>query len=171
MVQTDPRTVYDDLYEASSCHEVDSERFVELTGSEPFETGWVTIATAVDNDGRVLLVYNADDEHWVVPGGTVKHGETLSAAVVREVDEEAGIVIVPERPHSVVEVGCTDGERSAAFTVVGYEATPMSTTVGTNLGVEDETITDAAWFSELPEELFKRDHAEALIERTRGSQV
>lgn len=171
MAQTDPRTEYDDLYETGSRHEVDPERFAELTGSEPFDTGWVTIATAVDDEGRVLLVYDADDEHWVVPGGTVKHGETLDAAVVREVGEEAGVEIVPERPHSVVEVGCTDGERSASFNVVGFGATPVSTTVGTDLGVEDETITEAAWFSELPEDLFEREHAEVLLERMRENQI
>jgi 8-oxo-dGTP diphosphatase len=40
--------------------------------------------------------------------------------------------------------------------------------VGSDLGVEEESITDAAWFSELPDELFARDHAEALLERVRN---
>ncbi|WP_435115350.1 NUDIX hydrolase [Halolamina sp. C58] len=168
MDRTDPRTTYDDLYEAKQRHEVEPERFDELVDGEPFTTGWVTVASVLDGEGRILLIYDEDDGSWMLPGGTLQHGESLTESVVREVGEEAGVDIVPERPHSAIESVCTDGERSAAFTVVGFEATPVSTTVGSDLGVEDESITDAAWFSELPEALFARDHAEALFERTRS---
>ncbi|MFW5935453.1 MAG: NUDIX hydrolase [Halolamina sp.] len=171
MNRVDPRTSYDDLYVSENVHEVEPDRYADLVTAEPFDMGWVTIATVVDDDGRVLLIYDEADECWVVPGGTVKPSETLTEAVVREVDEEAGVEIVPERPHSVVEVGCTDGERSAGFNVVGYEATPVTTTVGTDLGVDDESITDAAWFSDLPENLFEREHAEVLVERARENRV
>lgn len=165
MNRADPRTAYDDLYETENVHEVDPERYDELVDGEPFTTGWVTVASVLDGDGQLLLVYDADDEAWMLPGGTRKPGESLTESVVREVDEEAGVEIEPVRPHSAVEVGCTDGERSDSFTVVGFKATPQSTAVGSDLGVDDETITDAAWFAELPGELFAREHAEALYER------
>jgi 8-oxo-dGTP diphosphatase len=166
--RTDPRSAYDDLYETEQVHEVEPERFDELIDGEPFSTGWVTVASVLDGEGRILLIYDEDDGSWMLPGGTLQYGESLVESVVREVDEEAGVEIVPERPHSAIESVCTDGERSAAFTVVGFEATPVGTSVGTDLGVDDESITDAAWFSELPEALFARDHAEALFERTRS---
>ncbi|QKY19412.1 NUDIX domain-containing protein [Halolamina sp. CBA1230] len=171
MDRADPRTAYDDLYEASNTSEVEPERFDELVDGEPFTTGWVTVASVLDSEGRMLLIYDEDDKAWVVPGGAVKPGESLPEAVTREVDEEAGVPIEPGRPHSAVEATCTDGDRSASFTVVGFEATPETTTVGADLGVDDETITDAAWFAELPEELFARDHAEALFERVRATQI
>ncbi|MFZ2119232.1 MAG: NUDIX domain-containing protein, partial [Pseudonocardiaceae bacterium] len=41
--------------------------------------------------GRVLLVRRADDGYWELPGGRVEVGESASAAVVREVAEEAGV--------------------------------------------------------------------------------
>jgi ADP-ribose pyrophosphatase YjhB (NUDIX family) len=167
MNRVDPRDSYDDLYETSNTSEVEPERFDELVGGEPFTTGWVTVASVLDDEGRILLIYDEDDEAWMMPGGTLQPGESLVESVVREVDEEAGVEIVPERPHSAIEAACTDGERSAAFTVVGFEATPETTVVGNDLGVEEESITDAAWFSELPEELFARDHAEALLHRAR----
>lgn len=167
MDRSDPRTTYGDLYEAEHRHEVEPDRFDELVDGEPFTTGWVTVASVLDGEGRLLLIYDEDDESWMLPGGTLQPGESLTESVVREVDEEAGVPIVPQRPHSAIESVCTDGERSAAFTVVGFEATPVSTTVGSDLGVDDESITDAAWFAELPEPLFARDHAEALFERAR----
>lgn len=137
---------------------------------EVYESGWVTIAAAIDDEGRVLLIYDEDDDSWVIPGGTVQPGESLQEAVVREVQEEAGVEIAPERPHSFVDVVTTDGEREMGFNVVGFGAEPLSTTVGTDLGVDDESITDAAWFEELPEQLFERDHAEALVERVRSAR-
>ena len=48
----------------------------------------------VRNDlGRVLLVRRTDDGYWELPGGRVEVGESVSAAVVREVVEEAGVSI------------------------------------------------------------------------------
>lgn len=171
MERVDPRAAYDDLYEASTTHEVEPRRFDELVDGEPFATGWVTVASVLDSEGRILLVYDADDESWMLPGGALQPGESLTESVVREVDEEAGVPIEPRRPHSAIESTCTDGERSESFTVVGFEATPETTAVGDDLGVEDETITDAGWFSTLPEQLFASDHAEALFERGRTDRI
>ncbi len=46
-----------------------------------------------NGSGRVLLVCRADDGYWELPGGRVEVGESASAAVVREVAEEAGVTI------------------------------------------------------------------------------
>ena len=43
--------------------------------------------------GQVLLVRRADDGYWELPGGRIEVGESASAAVVREVAEEAGVTI------------------------------------------------------------------------------
>ena len=49
---------------------------------------------AVRNEaGAVLVVRRIDDGNWELPGGRVEVGETVSQAVVREVAEEAGVVI------------------------------------------------------------------------------
>jgi 8-oxo-dGTP pyrophosphatase MutT (NUDIX family) len=42
---------------------------------------------------QVLLVRRVDDGYWELPGGRVEVGESASAAVVREVSEEAGVAI------------------------------------------------------------------------------
>jgi ADP-ribose pyrophosphatase YjhB (NUDIX family) len=46
-----------------------------------------------NRSGRVLLVRRADDGCWALPGGRVEVGESVSAAVIREVAEEAGVTI------------------------------------------------------------------------------
>lgn len=50
-----------------------------------------------DSEGRVLLHRRADDGTWCVPSGAIDPGETPAAAVVREVREETGLVVTPQR--------------------------------------------------------------------------
>jgi 8-oxo-dGTP diphosphatase len=49
-------------------------------------------AVARTADGRVLLIRRADVGEWALPGGTLEWGETLSATIARELEEEAGVV-------------------------------------------------------------------------------
>lgn len=59
----------------------------------------VGVCGALVRDGRVLMVQQAYNNrygkgagYWFVPGGYVKPGETLAEAVVREIQEETGVV-------------------------------------------------------------------------------
>lgn len=56
----------------------------------------VSVGAAIVDDGRVLLVQRGQPPlqgRWSLPGGAVEVGETLSAAVQREVFEETGLVV------------------------------------------------------------------------------
>jgi 8-oxo-dGTP pyrophosphatase MutT (NUDIX family) len=61
----------------------------------PTAQGVLPAAYAVvrDDFGRVLLVQRADDRNWELPGGRIDVGESAVEAVVREVGEEADVVI------------------------------------------------------------------------------
>jgi 8-oxo-dGTP diphosphatase len=49
-------------------------------------------ACAHTADGKWLLVRRADVGKWALPGGTLEWGETLRVSIVRELEEEAGVV-------------------------------------------------------------------------------
>ncbi|HEY3819070.1 MAG TPA: NUDIX hydrolase [Polyangiaceae bacterium] len=49
-------------------------------------------AAARTADGRWVLIRRGDTGEWALPGGTVEWGETLRASIVRELEEEAGVV-------------------------------------------------------------------------------
>lgn len=55
----------------------------------------VAVAVAVVNDAEVLIAKRPDDKHqgglWEFPGGKVESGETVTAALVRELDEEVAL--------------------------------------------------------------------------------
>ena len=50
-----------------------------------------------DDEGRILLVRNADDNLWTLPGGIVEPDESPKDAAVREIQEETGLRVDPVR--------------------------------------------------------------------------
>lgn len=66
------------------------------------------------HEGRVLLVRRGKEPlrgRWTVPGGTVELGETLEAAVVREVQEETGLEVAPREIVTVFDRIDREGDR------------------------------------------------------------
>jgi ADP-ribose pyrophosphatase YjhB (NUDIX family) len=56
-----------------------------------------SVSAVVVRDGCILLQQRADGGQWGLPGGSVEIGETVTAAIVREVREETGYEVAVRR--------------------------------------------------------------------------
>jgi len=54
-------------------------------------------AIVVNGDGRILMTQRRDNGKWEPPGGILELGESIIDGVRREVREETGLSIEPER--------------------------------------------------------------------------
>jgi ADP-ribose pyrophosphatase YjhB (NUDIX family) len=54
-------------------------------------------AVVVDRDNRILLQRRSDSGNWALPGGAMDIGETLAQSLIREVKEETGFDVRPDR--------------------------------------------------------------------------
>jgi 8-oxo-dGTP pyrophosphatase MutT (NUDIX family) len=50
-----------------------------------------------DDAGRILLQKRSDNGAWDLPAGAIDPGEAPAQTIVREVYEETGLIVVPER--------------------------------------------------------------------------
>ncbi|WP_235735466.1 NUDIX hydrolase [Nocardioides alcanivorans] len=70
-------------------------------GDRPLRRRSTVRVLVVDESDRVLLVGDSDPgtgaRWWITPGGGIDPGEDEMAAVLRELHEETGLVITPDR--------------------------------------------------------------------------
>ena len=83
----------------------------------------VAVSVVVTNDAREILLHRrSDNELWSVPGGAMELGESISQAVTREVKEETGFDVEPERLVGIYSdpghiVAYSDGEVRQQFSI------------------------------------------------------
>jgi 8-oxo-dGTP diphosphatase len=81
-----------------------------LTQSEPAAADIVDVAVGVliDGDGRFLLTSRPAGKvyagWWEFPGGKLERGESVVAALARELHEELGIEIIDARPWNTTRM-------------------------------------------------------------------
>ncbi len=104
------------------------------------------VGALVFNEGKVLLVKRRDPPHagtWALPGGSIEPGESMRAAVEREVHEETGIIVKAENPVHVFDLIERDagGKIRFHYVIVDLSAEFIRGTI--NPG--DDAL-DAGWF-------------------------
>ncbi len=66
------------------------------TTSIPIKELWHGAFGAITNDqGELLLLHRKDRDLWCLPGGLVEVGESIKEALMRECQEEIGVVVEP----------------------------------------------------------------------------
>jgi len=123
---------------------------VAFEAEEGYLTPTLDVRAAVlDEAGRLLLVREAADGRWAMPGGFADVNEGLVAGAVREVREESGYLVEPLRLLGIYdkrEWGAPPSLRFVLTTVVACRV------VGGAPATSLET-TDVGWFARdaLPE--------------------
>jgi 8-oxo-dGTP diphosphatase len=145
------------------------------TRSHP-DRPYVAVSAAIFRDDKVLIVRRArPPAHglYTLPGGVVEIGESLRAALVREVREETALAIEPVALAGEREVIArdADGKVERHFVILAFAARWISGEV-----VLNEELAEFRWmrpgeFKDLPTTDGLADilaAAQARIEETRG---
>ena len=69
---------------------------VEILGANRFENYTKTrdgSRAIIIQDGKILLTHELNSGWWLLPGGGMEEGETPEECVIREVEEETGVIV------------------------------------------------------------------------------
>jgi ADP-ribose pyrophosphatase YjhB (NUDIX family) len=105
----------------------------------------LAVSAAIIRDGRVLLARRNRGPAfgiWTLPGGVVEAGETLTEALVREIDEETAMVIEPVAlaGHREVVVRDAGGRVERHFVIMCFASRWIS-----GEPVLNEELAEANW--------------------------
>ncbi len=122
-------------------------------------------AILLNDEGKVMLTKRAsgtyEEGRWCLVGGKPDKGEKLEDAVVRETEEEVGIMFSPSSYYAEIENPDTSsGQRWITHYFIGYtDALPK------HLRIEGTEVSEADFFSQtdLQEMDIAFDHRDVLM--------
>ncbi|MFJ8142274.1 NUDIX hydrolase [Streptomyces sp. NPDC096013] len=124
-------------------------RLRKFIGHDPL---WLSGVTAVVlHEGQVLLNRRSDNGAWALLHGVMEPGEQPAETAVREVREETGVLVVPERITSVYTLPpgvCANGDQ-VQYLNIAFQCRP----VAGHARVNDDESLEVRWFplDSLPE--------------------
>ena len=128
----------------------------------------VRVALFAIRNNEILLARHVKDdrEYFMLPGGGVCHGETMVAALKREMMEEAGVTVEGLRLQAVCESISPDGDRHIVHVVFRGEyidGEPGPTGL-------DDRVAEVCWMplKEFFNQPFYPDIKDYLIEAAEG---
>ncbi len=107
-------------------------------------------ALVYDQSARLLVVQRGQEPAlglWSLPGGRVEDGESLADAVVREVFEETGLVVIAGAVVGEVERPGTEG---TIYAITDFGAEVVGGKLRSGDDAKDARFVDAAELSGLP---------------------
>lgn len=137
--------------EITAAHsDLDQSTALSLFQDQPgYATVKVDVRGAIIRQDRLLLVQERRDSRWCMPGGWADVGESPSEMVAREVWEESGFTVVPERI-----IGIYDANRAGqplSFFHAYKILFACRITGGTARPSEETEAVDFFEFSQLPQ--------------------
>ena len=101
-----------------------------------------------DSEGRILLQKRSDFDLWGVPGGAPETGDTILAAIIREVEEEVGLIVRDPQPFGFASdpafetIRYPNGDRCQYFVMLFHTRQFEG-----HAHVADEESLEVAWFA------------------------
>ena len=118
--------------------------------SDARERPTVRVAGLLVKDQRLLLVrqQRGGEDYWLLPGGGVEFGESLSAALEREVLEELGLTTAAGIPLALVESVSPDMKSYAKHVLhVILELKTAAGQPAAQLAPGDPAVVEAGFFA------------------------
>ncbi|MGW4241173.1 NUDIX hydrolase [Nocardia sp. NPDC004722] len=127
------------------------------------------------NDAGDVLMYLRDDfphipypNMWSLPGGMLEDGETTAECIVRELEEEIGLVLDPDQIQHFATRACDFGiEHTFAAHIGDLDLDSVTLTEGQRLAWFSETDTATTELAYADNEILARWYAtQRVISRT-----